>query len=289
MRIRLLAEGSKRWERFIRHWGIAFLVGEDVLFDTFGDAMVFSRNMWAMKIDRAKIRHVVISHDHWDHLAGLWPFLAKNKNVKVYICPGFSQETKTRIAAFGVPVVETAGPMEIRSGVYTTGQIRGVYDGRDIFEQAIVIKTERGLAVVTGCAHPGIAAIVNKVRECFAGEVFFVAGGFHLKDALRETIGNIIGMLKTIGVRQVAPLHCTGAVAQDIFRQAFGKNYLSLKVGGVVDLERVQNFPSGPGPDCDCPVCVFSKSQAPGDPYDLKGCPKYQSLIMEEKKRRRKE
>ncbi len=30
----------------------------------------------------------------------------------------------------------------------------------------------------------------------------------------------------------------------------------------------------GPGVDCDCPVCVFAKSQAPGDPYDLKDCPK---------------
>jgi len=35
-----------------------------------------------------------------------------------------------------------------------------------------------------------------------------------------------------------------------------------------------KNISRGPGSDCECPVCVFSKSQAPGDPYDLKDCPK---------------
>jgi hypothetical protein len=33
----------------------------------------------------------------------------------------------------------------------------------------------------------------------------------------------------------------------------------------------------GPGDDCECPVCVFSKSQAPGDAYLLEKCPKWSS------------
>ncbi len=28
-----------------------------------------------------------------------------------------------------------------------------------------------------------------------------------------------------------------------------------------------------PGVDCECQVCVFSKSQAPGQPYDITKCP----------------
>ncbi len=34
----------------------------------------------------------------------------------------------------------------------------------------------------------------------------------------------------------------------------------------------------GPGDACNCPVCIFAKSQAPGDPYDLKDCPKHNAL-----------
>ncbi len=33
----------------------------------------------------------------------------------------------------------------------------------------------------------------------------------------------------------------------------------------------------GPCGEYNCPVCVFTKSQAPGNPYDLKDCPKYKS------------
>jgi hypothetical protein len=35
--------------------------------------------------------------------------------------------------------------------------------------------------------------------------------------------------------------------------------------------------PRGPGDDCTCPSCIFTKSHAPGDPYDLTKCPKYNS------------
>ncbi len=30
---------------------------------------------------------------------------------------------------------------------------------------------------------------------------------------------------------------------------------------------------SGPGKECKCKVCIFSKSQAPGQPYDITQCP----------------
>jgi hypothetical protein len=35
----------------------------------------------------------------------------------------------------------------------------------------------------------------------------------------------------------------------------------------------------GPDEFCNCPVCIFSKSQAPGNPYDLEQCPRYRASI----------
>ncbi len=37
----------------------------------------------------------------------------------------------------------------------------------------------------------------------------------------------------------------------------------------------------GPGIDCNCQICIFTKSQAPGNPYNIKDCPKYNSSITE--------
>ena len=31
----------------------------------------------------------------------------------------------------------------------------------------------------------------------------------------------------------------------------------------------------GPSDDCTCAICVFTKSHAPGDSYDVEKCPKY--------------
>jgi len=229
MKLTLIAEGSTKWERFIKRWGISFLIGDDILFDTFGDAKVFLSNLARIKIDTSKICHVVISHDHWDHLAGLWPFLEKHKNVTVYVCPGFSQETRNRIASLGVRVVETVGLLEIKKGIYTTGSIKGAYAGQDIEEQAIVVKIKQGLAVITGCAHPGITQIVDKVIKDFGQPVSWVVGGFHLKDVDRKEIESVALRLKEIGVQKVVPLHCTGKIAQSILKNVFGKDYTSLK------------------------------------------------------------
>ena len=41
--------------------------------------------------------------------------------------------------------------------------------------------------------------------------------------------------------------------------------------------KKIESRLSGPGDDCNCPVCIFTKSQAPGNPYDLKDCPRYNS------------
>ena len=78
MDIKLLAEGHTKWDRFIRNWGISFLIDDDVLFDTFGRRK--------LKVDATKIKHIIISHEHWDHISGLWAILKINNAVTVYVC-----------------------------------------------------------------------------------------------------------------------------------------------------------------------------------------------------------
>ena len=63
MQIRVIATGSSKWERFIHRWGVSFLVGEDILFDTFGDPGVFFSNIRKFNIDTGKIKHIILSHD----------------------------------------------------------------------------------------------------------------------------------------------------------------------------------------------------------------------------------
>ena len=66
------------------------------------------------------------------------------------------------------------------------------------------------MVVVTGCAHPGIVEMVRRAKESAGGEVALVMGGFHLGSASRRQVERIIADFRALGVRQVAPCHCTG-------------------------------------------------------------------------------
>jgi 7,8-dihydropterin-6-yl-methyl-4-(beta-D-ribofuranosyl)aminobenzene 5'-phosphate synthase len=162
--------------------------------------------------------------------------LEKHNGVSVYVCPGFKEEIKKRIVSSGASLVETAGATLIRDGVHSTGQIRAFSDGREIFEQSLVVKTANGLGVICGCAHPGATDIVENVMGRFGEKVSFLAGGLHLKDEPAGRIDEVISRLKALGVEKVVPLHCTGRTAGISFMKAYGDGYVSLRAGGELEI-----------------------------------------------------
>jgi len=236
MNIKLIADGSTKMERFICRWGISFLVGEDILFDAFGDPGVFLRNCKKYNVDFSKIKHIIISHDDWDHIAGLWYVLNKHKNFTVYICPNFSREIKERIKSFGVKVVEADKFLRIRNAVYTTGELTGELEGRVIYEQALIVKFSKGLIVVTGCAHPGVINIISTAEKEFRTFVYYLIGGFHLKDMTAEEVMQVLIQLEKFNLKKVVPLHCTGKQPVRLIKEVFGNKYIELKQGESLKL-----------------------------------------------------
>ncbi len=234
MKIQLIANGSTARQRKIKRWGISFLVGNDVLFDTFGDVEVFARNVKKFRIDLSHIRYIVISHDDWDHIAGLWYVIDKYKTLTVYVGSHFNKELKEKICSFGVKLVEVKGPMMIREGVYTTGELAGGSTRGVLYEQSLVIKDGKRLGVITGCAHPQLLDILRAVRDYFHQNINVVMGGFHLKDMEIDRIKQIIDGLLKFGVAHVVPLHCTGAAAVKEFKRFYVNNYSRMREGDVM-------------------------------------------------------
>jgi len=191
-----------------------------------------------MGINPDEIEGIIISHNHWDHTGGLEALLkAKRKKTPVYICPGFSGELKELIADCGGDPVEVKKWQEIRKNIYTTGEIPGTYKGAPMPEESLVLKTEYGLSVITGCAHPGILEILNVVRKHFKTERFFlVMGGFHLLEENTRVLDFIVREFKILEVKKVAPTHCSGPKAEDIFAKEYGEEFIAVKVGGAIRL-----------------------------------------------------
>jgi 7,8-dihydropterin-6-yl-methyl-4-(beta-D-ribofuranosyl)aminobenzene 5'-phosphate synthase len=119
--------------------------------------------------------------------------------------------------------------MGISPGVCTTGQV-----GTGIVEQALVVETDAGSVIVTGCAHPGIVEMVRKGKEITAGEVALVLGGFHLGKASRGQTKEIVSTFRRLGMQRVAPCHCTGDRARRLFVDAYGMDCTLAGVGWVV-------------------------------------------------------
>ena len=231
MRLRLLASGSRPWERWIRRWGISFLVDDDILFDAFGDGHVLMHNMRRFKVDTGAIRQVAVSHEHWDHVDGLRLFLGKRPGVKVFVPQHADGKVKNRIRDWGGDVVDNIRPVRLKEGVYLSAETIGRYKDKGIPEQALVLETVKGLVIVAGCAHPGIMKIVSRVKKDFRKPVYAVIGGFHLKNRSMEDISIKAARIKAAGITKVFPLHCTGARAERVFEQAFGAGCCLLREG----------------------------------------------------------
>ncbi|MCM8813757.1 MAG: MBL fold metallo-hydrolase [Candidatus Omnitrophica bacterium] len=237
MKIKIIAVGSTKLQRLLRRWGVSFLIGEDVLFDTFGDPAVFARNLRRFRVDATKIRHVIVSHDDWDHIAGLGEVIAGRKEVSVYIWPGFKPEIKEKIAAFGVRLVEVGQLTRIKEGIFSSGQMRADCGTRVVFEQAVVLKFLKSLTIITGCAHPGVIPILEAVQKQFAREtVTALIGGFHLKDNPPQMNFQIITALRRAGLRKIVPLHCTGAAAVRMISEMFGRRCVRAREGDTIDI-----------------------------------------------------
>ena len=193
MKFRIVYD-NEAFSGFKSSWGFACLVDDHLLFDTGADAKRLLFNMRQAGIDLSLIDTIVLSHDHGDHTGGL-DIIGHLGPVRVFLPQSFSSRTKKRVRSFpNVQVIEVDGPGTICEGIMTTGEL-----GRYTREQSLIVSTEGGLVVVTGCSHPGIASILHAASKF--GRVYGLIGGYHdfrQLDLLAE-------------LRLIVPCHCTRA------------------------------------------------------------------------------
>jgi 7,8-dihydropterin-6-yl-methyl-4-(beta-D-ribofuranosyl)aminobenzene 5'-phosphate synthase len=219
-------------------WGFSVLIKgapKSILFDTGADGEMLLRNMTRLQIAPNNIDIVVLSHKHPDHTGGLVEFLIKNCNVKVYVLHSFGEGLKNKVLACGAELVGLTAPVKICSGVYSTGQLGGL-----IKEQGLIINTDKGIIVFTGCAHPGILKMVTFAKEYTQKEIFLVIGGFHFEWTTVSKIQKIINNLEQLSVRYVAPSHCTGEKAKNLFKEHFKDSYIDTGAGRKINISELK-------------------------------------------------
>ena len=240
-------------------------VGKPLLFDT-GQGATLLHNARRMNKDLTNLAGVVLSHGHYDHAGGLLPLLQACGPLPVYGHPDIFR-TRHRIKdtgeslPIGIPhsreILEESGALfnlsadfrEIAPGLFLTGGVprvtafetgdRGLFcdaSGQKVDitpdDQSLVLDTDRGLVVLTGCCHAGLVNTLEHVASSLGGrDVFAVIGGTHLGFCGQEQLEMTISALKERGIRKVAASHCTGFAASARLSREMAKEFQMALVG----------------------------------------------------------
>lgn len=209
-------------------WGFSCLIEgleKILLFDTGTNGQILLSNMKKLGIHPEEIELILLSHAHRDHTGGLEALLAQNPKMEVWLPEFFPSSFKDSIKERGASLVEVEGFKKICDRAYTTGVIKGW-----IKEQSLILETDKGLVVITGCAHPRIVKILSTAKELLKKEIYLALGGFHLAGLDKEII-EILDAFRDLGVKKVGPCHCSGDEARRLFAEEYNDDFIKIGVG----------------------------------------------------------
>jgi 7,8-dihydropterin-6-yl-methyl-4-(beta-D-ribofuranosyl)aminobenzene 5'-phosphate synthase len=213
-------------------WGFACLIEgleKTILFDTGADREIFLKNAALLKKDLTKVEIAVISHNHGDHTAGLFAVLEKKRDLPVLLPDLTPNEILDSVRTAGGRPEITTTVREICRDVFLVP-----LTGKGVSEVALALRTQKGLVLLTGCAHPGIVEFLALTNKELGVNTAVVLGGFHLMNHTEEQVGKIISSFKENGVTSCGATHCTGEKSIALFAKTFGANFLSMGVGRVL-------------------------------------------------------
>ena len=208
-----------------------------ILFDT-GASDLFIRNARFLHVDLKEVDLLVLSHGHSDHSGGIHAFLSYNKKAKIYCkkealdrkFKGERENGMERIEeldlsrfCFLTEQTEVAPDVFVLPNLPIINNEDTHFEQFDVLrnggrqpdhfedEQALVIRENGRLYVLSACSHRGITNIVGEVKRAFAGEpIHYVIGGYHIHHAEAGKCSLIADYFKKMPDTKVGVCHCTG-------------------------------------------------------------------------------
>lgn len=242
---------------------------ENILFDT-GQGLAIFNNSSVLNKDIRSISRIVLSHGHRDHSGGLAEVLQVRGDVDVIAHPGIFSErykvAKKKKKFVGMPhnraFLEGLGArfqltedfQEISKDIYVTGEVARQNSSEkgdpDLYAKengqlipdpfiddlSLVLDTKGGLIIILGCAHKGLINILDHINEKLGTKkIRAIMGGTHLKSADQKQLIWTMKELERFDIESLYVSHCTGMKASIMLAEKFGKLFVPLNAGSVVE------------------------------------------------------
>lgn len=253
-----LNDNRKINDEFENEHGISLYIecyGKRILFDA-GQTDIFMKNAQKLNIDLSQLDAIVLSHGDFDHGNGLKYLKTKTKllchpdfmltriSKRTGNNNGLNQTREELKEKFNL--IESKAPYYIGDEIIFLGEIerKNNYENdnlpafdengntyKHIDDSGLVIKTENGIIVFSGCAHSGICNTVEYAKKITKeGRILAVMGGFHLKEVNEQTIRTIQYMQEN-NVQNIYLAHCTSDEVCEEFKKHLKDKAKIMKVG----------------------------------------------------------
>jgi 7,8-dihydropterin-6-yl-methyl-4-(beta-D-ribofuranosyl)aminobenzene 5'-phosphate synthase len=240
MRIVTLIENLVYTQGLVAEHGLSIYIESEnrkILFDT-GQSGLFLQNAQKIGVAIEDVNFLILSHGHYDHTGGLYPFLEKNRKAKVYAKKDiFNPKYHTPNRFIGTlrnekllkdRLIYIDAITEIADGVFIMPEItilnsldthfKGMYrkTGNEFVpdefddELFLVLKQNDQINILTACSHRGITNICNAATEHFKLPVGLILGGFHTKNCTTPQIGQMMQYFRQLKPKSIGVCHCSG-------------------------------------------------------------------------------
>lgn len=231
-----------------------------------------AQNAVTLGVDLSTVEAAALSHGHGDHIGGMKALgtLMGERTVPLVLHPAafkyprylkvgperrinFPRLTRTMIADAGFSPLESREPYPLMNDtILFLGEIprrtdfergfpiafwenkgREEWDAIEDDSSLVIHLREKGLIVISGCAHAGIINTVHHAIETTGvNKVHAVLGGFHLTGPLFEPIiDRTIDELFILDPNYVIPMHCTGRKATIAMENRLGNKFILNMAG----------------------------------------------------------
>ena len=200
MKLTVVVENQTCSQRLLAEWGYcAWLETPEavVMLDTGGINHTLMHNMPALALNPRRINHLVLSHGHFDHTAGLLEVLRTAPQAKVWAAPSIGRERlgdanakrpagggsmiagldfspidpfveiTPGVTAFTVPIERRDPRWICTKNMFEKNESGQIVPDTFADDVSILVQTEKGASVLLGCAHAGVPNILRFARETF--------------------------------------------------------------------------------------------------------------------------